>query len=150
MLSPPAAHALSRSWPCIHTGIATASPTASTPSGCTSACPPQPGIWRGPSCTALGPSQRVASQATAPSCHQIARLSRNTSSALHPHSLPGIFTRLCKGARWEAKLWDRGNQGHPCCFPSTLCVVKGVALWHLCTFSYPQSPLPVSMEKAWR
>lgn len=137
----PARHTpLSGSRPWIHTGIATASPTASTPSGCMSACSPpnpKPGTWQGASCTAPGPSQGVANQATASSWHWISKLSRNISSALHPGSLTGLFTRLCKGARWEAKLWDRSDQGCPCCFPSTLCVVERTALQRPCTFSYP-------------
>lgn len=46
MLSPLAAHPLSASWPWIHTGIAIASPTASTPSGCVSV-PPPPNLAHG-------------------------------------------------------------------------------------------------------
>lgn len=149
MLFPPTTHPLSGSWPWSHTGIATASPTTSTLSGCMSKCPLSNLAHGGVPC-APGPPQGVANRATAPSCHWISKVSINTSSSLYSGSLPGLFIQICKGARWETKLWDRGNQGHICWFPSPPCMVKWAALWYPCTLFYPKSPLTVSMEKAWR
>lgn len=95
--------------------------------------PPQPGTWQGVLSSAPGPSQGVANWNTSPSCHQISKLSWNNRSTWQPGSLPGLFSWLCKETGWEAKLWDRSKQGHPCCFPSIPWEVKGLltAFLHL-------------------
>lgn len=77
--------------------------------------PKAAGTWQGVLCRAPGLSQGVADWKSAPSGHQISKLSWNNSSALHPASLPqkrSLLLALQRG-RMGSKAVGQEPQGTP-------------------------------------